>query len=162
MNSSYIILFLFAITIHNLEEAVWLSRRSTKLNNIKMIKPVKQDNFLFGLFVVTALAYLITALYIFYPSNFIIKYAYFGFLNSMIINIFFPHLISTVIDRCYSPGLLTGIAVILPTNTLIIKKALDTMIISKTPFIIGTIFVAIFLLSIIPLSFKAGEKVIKF
>ncbi|MUL34580.1 HXXEE domain-containing protein [Priestia megaterium] len=162
MNSSYIILFLFAITIHNLEEAVWLSRRSTKLNNIKMIKPIKQDNFLFGLFVVTALAYLITALYIFYPSNFIIKYAYFGFLNSMIINIFFPHLISTVIDRCYSPGLLTGIAVILPTNTLIIKKALDTMIISKTPFIIGTIFVAIFLLSIIPLSFKAGEKVIKF
>lgn len=162
MNSSYIILFLFAITIHNLEEAVWLSRRSTKLNNIKMIKPIKQDNFLFGLFVVTALAYLITALYIFYPSNFIIKYAYFGFLNSMIINIFFPHLISTVIDRCYSPGLLTGIAVILPTNTLIIKKALDTMIISKTPFIIGTVFVAIFLLSIIPLSFKAGEKVIKF
>ncbi len=43
MNSSYIILFLFAITIHNLEEAVWLSRRSTKLNNIKMIKPIKQD-----------------------------------------------------------------------------------------------------------------------
>ncbi|MCE5169863.1 HXXEE domain-containing protein [Paenibacillus profundus] len=162
MSSSILILFLFAITIHNLEEAVWLIRQSLKATKVKMHAPVKQDQFLFGLFVVTALAYLITVLYIFYPSNVILKYAYFGFLGSMIFNIIFPHLISTIIERCYSPGLLTGIGVIIPTNLLILKAGFDTNTITVTNFIVGTICVGVILLSTIPLYFKIGKKLITY
>ncbi|PGC21178.1 HXXEE domain-containing protein [Bacillus pseudomycoides] len=162
MHKSIIILFLFAISIHNIEEAIWLSRRSLKTNKIRIHKSIQHDDFLFGLFVVTSLAYLVTILYIFYPSNFIFKYTYFGFLSSMIINIIFPHLISTIVERCYSPGLLTGISVIIPTNILIIGNGFTSNTITLINFIIGTLVVNVILFLLIPLSFKLGKKIITF
>ncbi|MFW5438880.1 HXXEE domain-containing protein [Paenibacillus apiarius] len=162
MSSSILILFLFGITLHNLEEAVWLTRRTSKATKMKMHAPVQQDQFLFGLFTVTALAYLVTVLYIFYPSNLMFKYAYFGFLGAMICNIIFPHLISTMIERCYSPGLFTGISVIIPTNLFIIKAGFDTNTLTAAHFIVGTLCVGVILLLTIPLSFKLGKKLITY
>lgn len=162
MNSSILLLFLFAFTIHNLEEAVWLTRQTSIAGRVKMRKAVSQDQFLFGLFWVTGLAYLITALYMFYPSNDLFKYAYFGYVGGMIINIIFPHLISTIIERCYSPGLFTGILVLVPVNSLIIKTGVDTNTITVTQFMISTLVAAVVILASIPLSFKVGKKLITY
>ncbi|MGG1220525.1 HXXEE domain-containing protein [Priestia endophytica] len=156
------VLFLFAITIHNLEEAVWLTRQSQKLRKIKMNKQINQDQFLFALFVITSLAYLITAFYNFFPKNFFLTHIYFGFLGSMIVNIIFPHLLTTIIEKCYSPGLLTGISVIIPINFLIIKDGLNIELINLKVLLISTIGVGVVLLFIINLSFKLAKKIITF
>src|SRR5699024_3423603 len=126
VDSAVLLLFLFAITIHNLEEGIWLTRQqsSTKIK-VKLHDAITQDQFLFGLFWVTGLAYLMTTLYMFYPNIWLFKYAYFGFLGAMIINIIFPHLVSTLVEHCYSPGLFTGLFVIIPINSLIIKTGLN-------------------------------------
>lgn len=51
MNDVIPILFLFAITIHNIEEGIWLTREQTSARiKVKMHKIVTQDQFLFGLF----------------------------------------------------------------------------------------------------------------
>ncbi|MGE1115211.1 MULTISPECIES: HXXEE domain-containing protein [Priestia] len=162
MHASITILFLFAISLHNIEEAIWLSRKSLKINKIRIHSAISQDVFLFGLLLVTSLAYLVTILYIFHPSNFILKYAYFGFLNAMIINIIFPHLISTIIERCYSPGLLTGIIVLIPTNTSIIHLGFASNTINLVNFLLATVIVNVILFFIISLSFKLGKKLITF
>ncbi|MCJ8012818.1 HXXEE domain-containing protein [Paenibacillus sp. KQZ6P-2] len=162
MSSSIIILFLFAFTIHNLEEAVWLTRQSSAAGKVKMHKPVSQDQFLFGLFWVTGLAYLITALYLFFPDIHFFKYAYFGYVGCMIINVIFPHLISTIIERCYSPGLFTGVLVIIPVHSLIIKTGLDTNTITATQLIASIIVAAAVIMASIPLSFKVGKKLITY
>src|SRR5690625_3356537 len=120
MNEAILLLFLLAFTIHNLEEGIWLTRQqSSEKSKVKMHKKVTQDEFLFGLFWVTSLAYLITALYIFYPEVGLFKFAYFGFVGAMILNILFPHLISTLIERYYSPGLFTCFVVIILFSCLI-------------------------------------------
>ena len=156
------VLFLFAITIHNLEEAVWLTRHSKKLRKIKMNKQISQDQFLFALFVITSLSYLITTFYTFFPKNLFLTYIYFGFLGSMIINIIFPHLLTTIIEKCYSPDLLTGISVIIPINFLIIKDGLNTELINLKALLVSTIGVGVVLLFIISLSFKLAKKIITF
>lgn len=163
MNEAILLLFLFAFTIHNLEEGIWLVRQqSSKKSKVKMHKRVTQDEFLFGLFWVTSLAYLITALYIFYPEVRMFKFAYFGFVGAMILNILFPHLISTLIERYYSPGLFTGLVVIIPINSLIVKTALEVGTITILQFIISTLIMAFLLLLSIPISFKIGKRLITF
>ncbi|EJW16107.1 HXXEE domain-containing protein [Paenibacillus alvei] len=162
MNTSIILLFLFAFTIHNLEEAVWLTRQSSAAGKVKLHKAVSQDQFLFGLFWVTGLAYLITALYIIYPDISLFKYAYFGYVGGMIFNIIFPHLISTIIERCYSPGLVTGLLVIIPINSLIMKAGLTANVITASELIISTIIAGVVIMTSIPLSFKAGKKLITY
>jgi len=163
MNEAILLLFLFAFTIHNLEEGIWLTRQqSSDKSKVKMHKAVTQDEFLFGLFWVTSLAYLVTALYIFYPEVGLFKFAYFGFVGAMILNILFPHLISTLIERCYSPGLFTGIVVIIPINGLIVKTGIALGVITIPQFIISTLTVGILLLLSIPMSFKVGKRLITF
>lgn len=163
MNDAIPVLFLFAFTIHNIEEGIWLTRQqsSTKIK-VKIHKVVTQDQFLFGLFWVTGLAYLITALYMFYPAIGLFKYAYFGFVGAMILNIVFPHLISTIVERCYSPGLFTGIFIIIPINSLIIKTGIELDTITVSQFIISTLVVGASLLVTIPFSFKLGKQLINF
>jgi hypothetical protein len=165
MKDSILLLFLFGFTIHNLEEAVWLTRQQTSAKDkviVKMHRVVSQDQFLFGLFWVTGLAYLITALYMFYPANEILMYAYFGYVGAMILNIIFPHLVSTIVEHCYSPGLFTGILVIIPINSLIVKTAINSGVITVTQLIISTMVVGVFILATIPFSFKLGKKIITY
>lgn len=162
MDHSILLLFLFAFTIHNLEEAAWLIRQSSRVSKTKLHKTITQDQFMFGLFWVTGLAYLITALYMFYPTQELLKYAYFGYVGCMLLNIVFPHLLVTIIERCYSPGLLTGILVILPIHTLIVKTGIDSSIITMPQFMISTLAMAVVLVATIPLSFMAGKKLINY
>ncbi|MCR8842371.1 HXXEE domain-containing protein [Paenibacillus sp. SC116] len=161
MDSSMLVLFLFAFALHNAEEAVWLIRQSSSLK-VNLHQSVTQDQFLFGLLWVTGLACLITALYIFLPHHEILKYAYFGYVGTMILNVLFPHLISTMIERSYSPGLFTGILFLIPINSLIIKMGLDTNTITSVQLIVSTLVVTLFLAASIPLSFWLGRKLITY
>ncbi len=154
------LLFLFAITLHNIEEALWLPRWSKCAENF--YKNVEPDAFRFAVLIITLLAYLTTGLYLFFPGSIIFKYLYFGFLGAMILNAVIPHFIATVIIKKYCPGLITALFLIIPFNTLIIAFAVQSKVI-RLGEVIGTTFgVAILLLGLIPLLQKAGKKIINY
>ncbi len=128
----------------------------------KFGKQVSGDEFHFAVLVITILAYLATGLFIFFPENLILKYFFFGFMGAMMFNIIFPHLILTIILKKYSPGLITGVLLIMPFNSLIIISSLNNSIINLSEVVISTIVVGIFLLILIPILEKIGGKLIDY
>ncbi|HCQ89909.1 MULTISPECIES: HXXEE domain-containing protein [unclassified Clostridium] len=157
---SIYLLFLFSITLHNIEEALWIPRWSRYTQ--KFGKQVSGDEFHFAVLVITILAYLATGLFIFFPQNLILKYFFFGFMGAMIFNVVFPHLILTIILKKYSPGLITGALLIMPFNSLIIISSLNNSIINLSEVVISTIVVGILLLILIPILEKIGGKLIDY
>lgn len=157
---SIYLLFLFSVTLHNIEEALWIPRWSRYTQ--KFGKQVSGDEFHFAVLVITILAYLATGLFIFFPQNLILKYFFFGFVGAMIFNVIFPHLILTIILKKYSPGLITGVLLIMPFNSLIIASSLNNSIINLNEVIISTIVVGILLLILIPILEKIGGKLIDY
>jgi len=157
---SIYLLFIFSITLHNIEEALSIPRWSRYIQ--KFGKQVSGDEFHFAVLVITILAYLATGLFIFFPENLILKYFFFGFMGAMMFNIIFPHLILTIILKKYSPGLITGVLLIMPFNSLIIISSLNNSIINLSEVVISTIVVGIFLLILIPILEKIGGKLIDY
>lgn len=155
-NTVYI-LFVFAILLHNFEEALWYPSWSKKVLNRR--KPIGQQEFLFAVLMITVLAVFATSAFIMFPHYNITKYVYFGFLLSMILNVIVPHLIATIIFRKYTPGLITGLALIIPINGFIIYRALSFKTINSIELIISTIVVGGILLICIPLFFKLSKLI---
>lgn len=126
MDFYLVALFCFAITLHNMEEAVWLPKWSQQAS--KFHKPVTPSEFHFAVFVITMLAYL-SAFYFFYkPASELAKWFFIGFLGSMIVNAIFPHLIATILMKKYAPGLLTGLFLNIPINSFIIVQIFQKVI----------------------------------
>jgi len=150
------LLFLFSITLHNVEEALWLpqwSKYATKFH-----KQVEKNEFHFAVLIITLIAYLCTSLFIFFPNVLLLKYFYFGFVGAMIINTIFPHLIATIFLKRYSPGLITGVLLQVPVNVLIIVDSINSGIINFYSLLISIIIVGLFLLSVIPILFRMGRE----
>lgn len=160
LSSLIFLLFLFTISLHNAEEAIWLIRL-TGNSRIRLHKTVTQDQFLFAVIAVTAAAYFVTSMFLFYPHNSLFKYAYFGFLTTMMLNVLFPHLLITIAERKYSPGLMTGLVLILPIHTIIIMRSLNTHLISAGGLVTGTLAMSLFLLLLIPLMFQLAARLIR-
>lgn len=154
------LLFLFAITLHNAEEALWLPQWSRFAGKFR--KPVARNEFLFAVIIITMLAYLVTGLFLLLPDMPVFKYAFLGFVGGMIVNVIFVHLLSTIIIRKYSPGLVTGIFLLVPFDTLVLINAVNMGITSIYGVIVSTAIVAILLVAIIPALFKLGKILIDF
>lgn len=152
--------FIFAITLHNVEEALWLPQWSMHASRFQ--RPVGKDEFRFAVIVITMLAYLATGLFILAPQVSVLKYVFFGFVGAMMINVIVIHLLSTVMLRKYSPGLITGIFLLLPFNGLILAIAINSNIITILEVVLSTIVMAIILVALIPVLFKLGNKLIDY
>jgi hypothetical protein len=151
-----ILIFPIAITLHNIEEALWLPKWS--LNAKKFHKPVNKKEFFFALIIIASLAYLISFLFILFENSLIIKYLYFGFLGAMVVNVLFPHLIATIALNKYCPGLITGLTINLPIFTLLVSRAITYDIITFQQQILATVVMTLILIFIIPLLSKIGNK----
>lgn len=152
------LMFLFAFTLHNIEEGLWLPKWSTHAG--KYHKPVNQREFHFALIVITTFVYLLAFLSLsFGPSVPIFKAIYAGFVLMMCVNAILPHALATIVLRRYSPGTLTGLLLNLPIGILLLFNYI------KDGLSIGRLFTAfaavslITLLSLRPL-FKLGNKLI--
>ena len=88
MKTYYAIFFCLAITLHNLEEALWLPQWSQSGSSLQ--KPVTPNEFHFAVLIINGLAYLVSFLFLRFPKSEILKWAYIGFLGSMIIMLFSP------------------------------------------------------------------------
>ncbi|MDP4093502.1 MAG: HXXEE domain-containing protein [Bacillota bacterium] len=158
MNTTGIaLLFILTITIHNIEEGLWLPQWSHTAKNYH--KPVDKSEFHFALIVITALAYLISGLFMFHPELTVLKYLFAGYAGTMIINAFIPHLIATIVLKKYAPGLITGIFVNLPLNSLIIDYMIRNKIINLSEAILSSLIFAVLILMSLPLLFRLGRKI---
>jgi ABC-type uncharacterized transport system permease subunit len=79
----------------------------------------------------------------------------------MLINVFFPHLVATIVLKKYCPGLLTGILFLIPTTVyiLLFGYSKDYFIFPKFWFI--SIPFAGLIIVLIPILFKVGNYVQK-
>ncbi|USK71033.1 HXXEE domain-containing protein [Peribacillus asahii] len=155
-----VIFFCFAITLHNIEEAIWLPKWSQQAS--KFQKSVTPSEFHFAVIVITTLAYLSAFSYLLIPESDFAKWIFIGFVGSMIFNAIFPHLIATVLMKRYAPGLFTGVLLNIPINSLIIYQMFEGDLILWKELIISTLVIGISLLALIPLLFKIGGKISPF
>lgn len=81
-----------------------------------------------------------------------------GFVLMTVFNVFFPHIISTILLKRYVPGTLTGILLNTPIGIYILFNR-----ISHTndifPILITFIIVTVFSLILINLLFKIGKRI---
>lgn len=152
-----IIFFCLAITLHNLEEALWLPAWSQQPS--KFQKKVSVKEFRFAVIVITALAYIATFSYVYLPTFSLAKWIFIGFSGAMIVNAIFPHLVATIIMRKYAPGLLTGLLLNVPVNSFILYKLYKVNVVSVKEVVFSTIIVGLILVMMIPFLFKMGRKV---
>lgn len=155
-----VVFFCFAITLHNMEEAIWLPKWSQYSS--KFQKPVTSSEFHFAVIIITVLAYLSAFSYVYIPESEFTKWIFIGFLGSMILNAIFPHLMATVLMKKYAPGLLTGLLLNIPINSVIIYQMFAENLIVWKELLLSTLVVGIILLALIPLLFKVGRKVFPF
>jgi hypothetical protein len=152
--------FIFGITLHNVEEALWLPKWSARSSRFQ--KPVGENEFRFAVLIITMLAYLATGLFVLAPNVLVFKCVFLGFVGAMAINVLVVHLASTVILRKYSPGLATGLFFMLPFNLIILANAVQSSIAGVLEIILSTIIMAILLVALIPILFTAGKILINY
>lgn len=156
METGVILLFVIAISMHNLEEAVWLPKWFAKAGKYK--RELSQNEFIFAVVIITILAYSAAFLYMVFPQSMIVTSFYFGFCGAMILNLFM-HLIPTIQLRKYAPGLITSLFVVCPTNAYIIMTAIRLGLVTIMQFLLSTFIIGLLLLALLPLLFKVGKSV---
>ncbi len=158
MTTTLWIFFPLAITLHNIEEALWLPRWSQYAKRFH--PPVAQNEFVFAVIVVTVLAYLSTFLAMAFPSVLILRLIFFGALGMMILNAFVPHLAATIVLRRYAPGLATGLFLMVPVDSIILYQAIADGSLQWLELLVATLVVAVTVLLLLPLLFKLGRELI--
>ena len=151
------LLFILAISIHNIEEALWLPAWSKCAKRFH--RQIGQQEFGFAVLVVTIFALLATSAFIMFPQIGIVKYIYFGFLGAMMVNVIFPHIVATIVLRKYAPGLISGLLLILPINGGVIYQSINKGVMTFWEIVISTIIVGALLLISTSLLFRIGKIV---
>ncbi len=152
------IIFMFCITLHNIEEALWLTdwRKKHMPDNQKV--PAK-EHFIFAAMGITILGYMAAGLSLLYPDNLWLEYAFIGFVGAMLINAVVPHLLLSFIYKSFCPGVFTGCFLIMPFHIIFITNALNTRL-KAIELIIATGVVGLILLLAIPLLQRFARKYI--
>lgn len=152
------LLFLLALTLHNIEEALWLPAWSRHAGAFH--PAVEKNEFHFAVVIITAIGYLLTFAYVVTgETNEIVPYLYFGFVLMMCLNAVFPHLLATVFLRRYMPGTITGCLLNLPIGLYLVfidKK----QNIADMKLLIGFAIVTVIIISALQPLFKLGKRLL--
>lgn len=147
--------FAAAITLHNLEEALLLPRWSQSAG--RWHHPVGAREFRFAVGVLTALAYIAAVLSVVGGKETVGSYFIAGYALAMLVNVFFPHLLATLVLRRYAPGTATALLLNLPVTALLLYQGFLQGYIRLSTFLwAGPVVVAAILASI-PLLFTIGR-----
>jgi hypothetical protein len=149
-------LFAAAITLHNLEEALWLPGWSQSAG--RWHHPVGKREFHFAVGVLTVLAYIAAGLAAFGGKGSVGAYFITGYALAMLMNVLFPHLLATLIMRHYAPGTATALLLNLPVTFLLLHQGFQQGYIRSSMFVwVGPLIVAAILGSI-PLLFAISRR----
>lgn len=149
------LIFILGFSLHNIEEAIWLPQWSKHAQ--KYHRQVSENEFRFAVIIITAIGYLITFQYLlFAPMHPISKYIFLGFILMMVLNVIFPHLISSILLHKYAPGTITGVLLNGPIGIYILStKILNTQELLFT--ILAFIIITVVFLLMINVLFKIGN-----
>ena len=112
-----VLLFCLSITVHNIEEALFLP--AWTINN----SPITISNmtFLITVIIVTIIGYT-SAIFYTLKSGDTIKYIFIGYVGAMWINAFLPHILFSLLSLSYMPGTISAVLILIPIHTFIIAK----------------------------------------
>ena len=116
-------LFPLAVTLHNLEEAIWLPAWSRSAGRWQRV--VHPGAFRFAVAVLTLLAYLVAWWSVEAGSESVGTYLLTGYAVAMLLNVAVPHLIASLALRRYMPGLGTALLLNLPVTVCLLVSAVD-------------------------------------
>jgi len=143
------VIFMFCLTLHNIEEALWLTDwRKENMPNIR--RAPEKAHFIFAAFGITVLGYLTGGLYLLLPESKCFEYAFIGFVGAMLINAVAPHLILSIVYKKFCPGVFTGCFLIMPFHILILLNALKGTL-TITEMLVSVAVVGLILLGSIPI-----------
>ena len=148
-------LFPLAISLHNLEEAIWLPEWSRRAG--RWHAPVVPGVFRFAVTILTAVALVLAWLSFRSGRQSIWTYMAFGYMVAMLLNVLIPHLAATVALRRYMPGLATALALNLPVLSLLAILALRENYVSGWKAIEYSLGMTVLLLLSIPVLFRLGK-----
>src|SRR5690606_1529477 len=111
-------LFVGAVALHNLGEAVWLSAWSRTV--ARWHTPISEFAFRFAVAVLTLLAAGAAWLALAQGPESLGAYIVSGYALAMLINVILPHVAATVALRSYAPGTATALILIAPVTILLI------------------------------------------
>ncbi|MBN2397185.1 MAG: HXXEE domain-containing protein [Deltaproteobacteria bacterium] len=149
--------FAVAVTIHNLEEALFLPQWSQRAG--RWHPGVGACEFRFAVSVLTLFAFIAAYWSVSSPPGSLGAYLVCGYALAMLLNVVFPHLAVTLALRRYMPGTATSILVILPASSWLLYQAFHQGYIESSRFMyLGPGVVAGIALSI-PVLFMIGKKI---
>ena len=147
--------FPIALTLHNIEEAIWLPEFSGRAGIY--FRPVGRLEFCFAMIPVTLLGWCLTWALWHFGRQSLGCYLFFSFALMMAINVIFPHAVATIALRKYCPGLITGAVCVLPTSLyLLIFGYVNGYYTASKLCVVMPIFAAVILGCII-LLFRIGR-----
>lgn len=140
----------FAFTIHNCEE-LWAI--SILENNFGSPFLVSNLQFAIAVGLFSILGFVLVFGKRLYRNNNQYSYAVLGFAGMLFLNSFFPHILSAILFKTYTPGCISAFFIILPLTSYILIKMYKLKMFPITKFIksiicgaiIGLILVFIFL-----------------
>lgn len=150
-------LFPLVITVHNLEEAVWLPAWSQRAG--RWHRPVEPFAFRFAVAVLTVLAYAATVWSAVGGPESIGAYLLSGYALAMLLNVFLPHLLATVALHSYMPGLATALVFNLPVTAGLLQAAFVEGYVKLPMFVYYAVPVCLGLVASIPVLFAVGRKI---
>ncbi|MGB8065465.1 MAG: HXXEE domain-containing protein [Candidatus Sulfotelmatobacter sp.] len=148
-------LFPIVITLHNAEEAIWLSGWSKEAG--RWPATVTPGVFRFGAAFLTIAAFAVTWLSFRSDKQTVWIYLTFGYMVAMLANVLIPHVGVSVVLRSYMPGLATAVALNLPVLSLLVVLALREKYVSGWKAAAYSVGVPVLLLLSIPALFKLGR-----
>ncbi|HTQ54238.1 MAG TPA: HXXEE domain-containing protein [Bryobacteraceae bacterium] len=124
-------LFPIAVTVHNLEEAIWLPGFvATHAHQIPWT--VSPGVFRLAIVALTLAAWMVTFLSSRSGRQTIWAYLVFGYMIAMLANVFVPHIPSVFVFQRYVPGFGTAVVLDLPVLTFLSIWALREAYVSGT------------------------------
>jgi hypothetical protein len=148
-------LFALALTLHNLEEAIWLPRWSQHAGRWHL--KVRPFQFRFAVLVLTLLSYGIVLWSCWGGKGSLGDYLLSGYAFTLLLNAFFPHLIATIALRRYAPGLITALGLNVPVILMLLTRALEEQYVSLKALLISGVAFSTVVVAMIPLLFRIAR-----
>ena len=144
-----------ALTIHNLEEAIW---RPAWSRTAGVWHPaVGAGEFRFAIVVLTAGVYGITYASVTGGKESVGVYLLAGTASVLLGNVVVPHVAATLLLRRYAPGVVTAVALNLPLTLYLLRRAFREEYISRKRFGIAAGAAVVSAAAMLPILFAAGK-----
>lgn len=151
-------IFAIAITVHNIEEAIWLPQWS--LSAGRWHHPVDPKVFRFAVLILTLFACVCSILASIGEKHSIGAYLISGYAFAMLLNVVFPHLVASFALKKYTPGLITALIFNLPITVSLLYCAVQEGYIDLKKFYYVGPVIAICILGSISVLFAIGKLIL--